>query len=76
MPREKNTRSVCAIVPDDFLAALRKTRGALTAFEQLPPSHRREYVQWIVEAKRAETRVRRIESTIARIATRTHPARP
>ncbi|MEV4054486.1 YdeI/OmpD-associated family protein [Amycolatopsis sp. NPDC049688] len=36
-------------------------------FEALPPSHRREYVQWVAEAKRPETRVSRVEKTIARL---------
>jgi len=55
-------------VPDDFMAALKKNRQALTAFERFPPSHRREYVQWISDAKREETRQRRLETAIAQIA--------
>ena len=37
------------------------------AFEKLPPSHRREYISWIEEAKRPETRARRIQQTLARL---------
>lgn len=45
-------------VPDDFLAALGdKARATFDAFA---PSHRREYLAWITEAKRPETRARRI----------------
>jgi uncharacterized protein YdeI (YjbR/CyaY-like superfamily) len=48
------------VVPDYFMAALKKNRKVLTAFEQLPPSHRREYVEYVTEAKREETRLRRL----------------
>lgn len=33
----------------------------------LPPSHQREYLKWIEEAKRADTRARRIAQTITRL---------
>jgi hypothetical protein len=55
-------------VPPYFLAALRKNRKARAAFEAFPPSHRREYVEWIVEAKTAETRERRMSTALAWIA--------
>lgn len=44
--------------PDDFLAAL-SAKGRAT-FDAFAPSHRREYLEWIVEAKRPETRAKRI----------------
>ena len=50
--------------PRDLLAALRKDRAALRTFEEFSPSHRREYVEWILEAKREETRARRIETAV------------
>jgi uncharacterized protein YdeI (YjbR/CyaY-like superfamily) len=55
-------------VPDYFMAALKKNRKALAAFEAFPPSHRREYVEWLTEAKREETRQRRLETAITQIA--------
>jgi uncharacterized protein YdeI (YjbR/CyaY-like superfamily) len=51
-------------VPEDLDAALRKNRKARTAFDGFSPSHRREYIEWITEAKREETRQRRIETAI------------
>ena len=51
-------------VPDYFLAALRKNKSALAAFENFSPSHKREYVQWIAEAKREETRTKRMQTAI------------
>jgi hypothetical protein len=49
-------------------AALRRSAKAKAAFDGLSPSHRREYVEWIVEAKRPETRQRRIATAIEWIA--------
>ena len=37
---------------------------ARATFEALSPSHRREYVEWLVEAKGADTKRRRLETTI------------
>lgn len=51
--------------PDDFRLALEADPVARAAFERLPVSHRREYVGFIVEAKRDETRRRRIAKAVA-----------
>ena len=59
-----------ADVPEDLRRALADDEVARDAFERLPRSHRREYVDWIVEAKRDETRRRRIEETLARLRER------
>ena len=50
--------------PADLLAALAKNRQAKATFDAFPPSHRREYVEWIVEAKRPETRATRLKTAI------------
>jgi len=39
----------------------------LEIFEAMSPSHRREYIEWITEAKRDDTRRRRIGGTIDRL---------
>jgi hypothetical protein len=54
-------------VPDDLARALAAEPGAAAAFAALSVSHRREYVEWIDEAKRPETRARRIASTVERV---------
>ena len=51
-------------VPDYFMAALQKNKKALAVFEKFAPSHRKEYLQWITEAKRVETRDKRIAQAI------------
>ena len=50
--------------PGDLAAALDSDPTALAAYRKLPPSHRREYLEWVDEAKRPETRRRRIEKTV------------
>jgi uncharacterized protein YdeI (YjbR/CyaY-like superfamily) len=50
--------------PADLKAALQNSRKALAAFEAFSPSMRREYVEWIVEAKRPETRAKRIATAV------------
>ncbi|MFZ5636869.1 MAG: YdeI/OmpD-associated family protein [Pseudomonadota bacterium] len=55
-------------MPADFAAALRAVPKALATFEAFAPSHRREYLEWIVEAKRPDTRARRIARTLTWLA--------
>lgn len=50
--------------PGDLLAALKKNRKAKTTFDGFSPSARREYVEWVIEAKREETRQRRIAQAV------------
>jgi uncharacterized protein YdeI (YjbR/CyaY-like superfamily) len=52
------------VVPDYFLAALRMNKAALATFENFSPSCKREYVEWITEAKREETRAKRLKTAI------------
>ena len=52
------------VVPDYFMAALRKNTKALKTFEGFSYSHKKEYVEWITEAKRGETRNKRIATTL------------
>ena len=54
-------------MPKDLAAALRRNARARTAFEAMPPSHRRRYVGWVTEAKREERRARRIQDSIRQI---------
>jgi len=54
-------------VPADFLAALNTNITAKKIFEKMSFTHRREYVEWIVSAKKSETRENRIGKTIEMI---------
>lgn len=51
-------------LPEDLRQALAANRAARAAFEALPPSHQREYVEWITEAKKEETRRSRIQKAL------------
>jgi uncharacterized protein YdeI (YjbR/CyaY-like superfamily) len=52
------------VVPDDLATALRANAKARDTFEKFSPSHKREYVAWITEAKSEATRTRRLETAI------------
>jgi uncharacterized protein YdeI (YjbR/CyaY-like superfamily) len=65
--RAKPKAKAKLVVPEYFLVALKQNKKALAAFEAFPPSHKREYVRWIVEAKREETRARRMQIAIKQI---------
>ena len=58
------------LVPDDLGAALAAEPTDQDAFDRLSYSHRREYVDWVTDAKRPATRQRRIVETIARLRAR------
>jgi uncharacterized protein YdeI (YjbR/CyaY-like superfamily) len=51
-------------VPEDLRRALDASSGAAAIFDGFPESCRREYVDWIVEAKRQETRDKRIAEAV------------
>ena len=57
-----------AVVPDDLAAALRRNAKARATFDAFSASHRREYVEWITEAKREETRERRVATAVEWLA--------
>lgn len=54
-----------ATVPDDLRSALDAVPDAATAFAGFPPGARREYIEWVTEAKQPATRARRIADTVA-----------
>ena len=68
LPRAPRGPARPVAVPPDLAAALRTNRKAQTAFEKFPPSHKREYVEWITQAKREETRARRLQTAIQQIS--------
>ncbi|MDI1253593.1 YdeI/OmpD-associated family protein [Thermomonas sp.] len=55
-------------VPGELAAALKKNKVAKATFDAFPPGCRREYIEWITEAKREETRTKRIAQTIEWLA--------
>jgi uncharacterized protein YdeI (YjbR/CyaY-like superfamily) len=63
-PRAKSEPRKPLPIPDDLLVALKTNVKARQTFEKFSPSHKREYIEWITEAKREETRQRRVETTL------------
>ncbi len=51
-------------VPEDLERALGQNEAASATFGSFPPSCRREYVDWVTEAKRPETRAKRIAQAV------------
>jgi hypothetical protein len=66
--RAPRTPKKAIAVPAYFTAAVKKNRKALATFEGFSPSHRREYVEWVTEAKNDETRKRRLEQAVVWMA--------
>jgi hypothetical protein len=56
------------VVPPYFLAAVKKNKKSLATFERFPYSHKKEYVEWVTEAKTEETRNRRLATTVEWLA--------
>ncbi len=55
-------------VPEDLAKALRGNARARATWEKFSPSHRREYLEWITEAKTTPTRARRLATTLEWLA--------
>ena len=55
-------------IPEDLANALYENEAAGSSFEKLSFSHKKEYVEWIEEAKRQETRVKRIQKAIEKLS--------
>ena len=56
------------VVPDDLALALQANEPARQTFERFSNSHRREYVEWINEARTEPTRIRRLTTTLEWLA--------
>jgi uncharacterized protein YdeI (YjbR/CyaY-like superfamily) len=65
-PRSRTKQQVN--VPADLKAALQKNAKARKTFENFGYSHKKEYVNWITDAKRDETRKRRLQTAIQWLA--------
>lgn len=63
-PKKPRTAKPPLKVPPYLLARLRAKKNAFTAFQAFTPARRREYVDWIVEAKTEETRERRLAQAV------------
>ena len=62
--RSKPRKKAALVVPSELTSALKKNKKAAAAFKEFPPSHKREYADWISEAKREDTRKRRADTAV------------
>jgi uncharacterized protein YdeI (YjbR/CyaY-like superfamily) len=67
-PRPKSARKKEVIVPPALAAALAKNAKARATFEAFPNGKRKEYVNWINDAKREQTRVQRLATAVEWLA--------
>jgi len=66
-PKERAKKGE-VVVPAELVAALEAKAVAKANFAKLSPSCRREYIEWIDEAKRSETRDRRVATTVEQVS--------
>ena len=68
LERTPKSAKPAAEVPTELTAALKKNKAAAKVFADFSPSCKREYVDWIAEAKRAETKEKRVAQAVEWIA--------
>jgi|SRR5437773_4726195 len=68
VPKKKSTAKKELVIPDYLTKALKKSKAAQKTFENFPYSCKKEYVEWITEAKTEATREKRLTTTIEWLA--------
>lgn len=63
-PRKINTEKKVLVIPDYFTKVLKKNKDAYKNFGDFSYSKRKEYIEWLTEAKSEETRNKRLETAI------------
>ena len=66
--RAKGKPKKAVATPADLAAGLRKSAKVRAAWAEFSPSAKREYIDWITEAKRPETRAERLKTTLQWVA--------
>lgn len=64
LPAKTKTTRKEIVVPADIIAALKKNSKAKKVFEAFSPSHQKEYIEWITEAKTEPTRIKRLNTML------------
>jgi len=60
LPKNSTTSTSTPELPDILVTAFRKNKKAQQLFEAMAPSHRKEYINWLNDAKKTETQERRL----------------
>jgi uncharacterized protein YdeI (YjbR/CyaY-like superfamily) len=66
--RKRPAGKKALVVPADLEAALKGNKDARRTFDAFSPSNRREYVEWLTEAKTDRTRQKRLDTAVAWMA--------
>jgi uncharacterized protein YdeI (YjbR/CyaY-like superfamily) len=64
LPAKKKTEIKDVVIPSDLMKALSKNKNAKLAFEKFSPSNKKEYAEWIQEAKTEDTKNKRINTAV------------
>ena len=64
LPAKEKLPQKEVVIPVELMSRLSKNRKARLVFDSFPPSHRKEYINWINEAKTDTTRTKRIDTTM------------
>ena len=67
-PQRTTAKKAPFTVPQDMRAAIDGNPAAKACFDGFPPSAQRDYVEWITEAKRDETRAKRLTQAVEWLA--------
>ena len=62
--RARRAPRAAPATPEDLAAALKKNKNAASTFAAFSASCKREYVEWITEAKREDTRAKRVATAV------------
>jgi uncharacterized protein YdeI (YjbR/CyaY-like superfamily) len=68
VPAPTQQRRLDASMPPFFEQALERNSRARANFDRLAPSYRRAYIMWVTQAKREETRLRRLSEAVQLLA--------
>jgi len=68
LPPKAKTEPKPLVIPPELTTALKRNKVAKEAFESFSASHKREYVEWITEAKTEATKEKRIEKALEMLA--------
>ena len=63
-PAAKKKAKVEVVVPAELTVALKKNKAAAKVFAEFSPSCKKEYTEWISEAKREETKAKRVAQAV------------
>ena len=69
LAKEIDHKSRTISIPEEFKTVFRKNKNAGVFFDSLSQNDKMEYVEWVAEAKRTDTRTKRLESVLEKLNT-------